>query len=174
MAAGSYLSSRTEQQLFEKELADQERLAAHEPYLAKEALLESLTAEGLDRPSAYRVVETLAGRPDLLLRTVQEKVLGLGSAELAHPLQAGTVMFVSFVLGSAVPLMPYLFGVAGWALPLSWALSVAALLGVGVFKGLLTAQPLLRSGLEFASVALGAALVGWVFGLIFARFGVTA
>lgn len=62
MAAGSYLSSRTEQQLFEKELADQERLASEEPYLAKEALLESLAAEGLDRPSAYRVVQTLAGR----------------------------------------------------------------------------------------------------------------
>src|SRR5262245_13513316 len=54
MAAGSYLSSKTEQQIFEKELRDQERLAADEPYLAHEALLETLTAEGLDRPSAYR------------------------------------------------------------------------------------------------------------------------
>jgi VIT1/CCC1 family predicted Fe2+/Mn2+ transporter len=171
MAAGSYLSSRTEQQLFEKELADQERLAAEEPYLAQEALLESLTSEGLDRPAAYRVVQTLAGRQDLLLRTVQEKVLGLGSAELAHPLKAGTVMFLSFVVGSAVPLLPYLFGVAGWALPVSWALSVGALLGVGIFKGRLTRQPLLRSGLEFAGVALGAALLGWAFGKVFAAFG---
>jgi VIT1/CCC1 family predicted Fe2+/Mn2+ transporter len=171
MAAGSYLSSRTEQQLFEKELTDQERLASDEPYLAKEALLESLAAEGLDRPSAYRVVQTLAGRPDLLLRTVQEKVLGLGSAELAHPLKAGTVMFLSFVVGSAVPLLPYLLGVGGWALPVSWMLSVTALLGVGIFKGLLTRQPLLRSGLEFAGVALGAALLGWAFGKVFARFG---
>jgi hypothetical protein len=103
MAAGSYLSSRTEQQLFEKELGDQERLASEEPYLAQEALLESLTSEGLDRPSAYRVVQTLAGRQDLLLRTVQEKVLGLGSAELAHPVKAGLVMFFSFVGGQRGP-----------------------------------------------------------------------
>jgi vacuolar iron transporter family protein len=171
MAAGSYLSSRTEQQLFEKELADQERLASEEPYLAQEALLESLTAEGLDRPSAYRVVQTLAGRQDLLLRTVQEKVLGLGSAELAHPVKGGLVMFVSFVVGSAVPLLPYLFGVGRWALLVSWALSVGALLGVGIFKGVLTRQPLVRSGLEFAGVALGAALLGWVFGTVFAMFG---
>jgi VIT1/CCC1 family predicted Fe2+/Mn2+ transporter len=171
MAAGSYLSSRTEQQLFEKELSDQERLAAEAPYLAQEALLESLTAEGLDRPSAYRVVQTLAGRQDLLLRTVQEKVLGLGSAELAHPVKAGLVMFLSFVVGSAVPLLPYLFGAGGGALPLSWALSVATLLSVGVFKGLLTRRPLLRSGLEFAGVALGAALLGWALGKLFAAFG---
>lgn len=171
MAAGSYLSSRTEQQLFEKELSDQERLAAEAPYLAQEALLESLAAEGLDRPSAYRVVQTLARRQDLLLRTVQEKVLGLGSAELSHPVKAGLVMFLSFVLGSAVPLLPYLVGTGAWALPASWVFSVAALLGVGVFKGVLTRQPLPRSGLEFAGVALGAALVGWGFGKLFAAFG---
>jgi predicted membrane protein (TIGR00267 family) len=117
------------------------------------------------------VVQTLAGRQDLLLRTVQEKVLGLGSAELAHPVKAGLVMFLSFVVGSAVPLLPYLFGAGGGALPLSWALSVATLLSVGVFKGLLTRRPLLRSGLEFAGVALGAALLGWALGKLFAAFG---
>lgn len=98
-------------------------------------------------------------------------MLGLGSAELSHPVKAGTVMFLSFAVGSAVPLLPYLFGAGGWALPVSWVLSVTALLGVGIFKGLLTRQPLVRSGLEFAGVALGAALLGWAFGKLFARFG---
>ena len=62
----------------------------------------------------------------------------------------------------------------GWlALPLSWALSVAVLLGVGILMGILTGRPLLRSGLEFASVALGSALVGWLVGSLFERaFGV--
>lgn len=170
MAAGSYLSSSTERDLFEKELADQEQLASDQPYLPQEALLETLTAEGLDRPAAYRVVKTLAGRQDILLRTVQEKVLGLGTAELAHPVKAGLVMFVSFVVGSAVPLLPYLLGL-GAALPLSWGASILALLAVGVFKGALTRKPRLRSGVEFALVALGAAAVGWGVGKLFAAFG---
>jgi VIT1/CCC1 family predicted Fe2+/Mn2+ transporter len=171
MAAGSYLSSQTEQQLFEKELRDQQRLAQDEPYLAKEALLESLTSEGLDRPSAYRVVATLAGRQDILLRTVQEKVLGLGTAELAHPVRAALVMFLSFAAGSAVPLLPYVLGLAAWALPVSWGLSVLTLLGVGIFKGILTSRPLLPSGLGFAGVALSAAFLGWLLGKGFAALG---
>jgi vacuolar iron transporter family protein len=174
MATGSYLASSTERDLFDKELADQERLAAEQPYLPQEALLETLTSEGLDRAAAYRVVKTLAERQDLLLRTVQEKVLGLGTAELAHPIKGGLVMFASFAVGSAVPLLPYLFGVGGWALPLSWAASVAALLGVGVFKGALTRQPRLRSGVSFALVALGAAALGWVVGKLFASVGALA
>ncbi len=167
MATGSYLAARTEKDIFEKELLDQARLAADEPYLAREALLESLTADGLDRPAAYRVVKTLAQREDLLLRTVQEKVLGLGTADLSRPFAAGAVMFLSFVVGAAVPLLPYLLAVGTTALAASWTLSVAALLGVGVFKGILTRRPLLRSGVEFAGVALGSALVGWVVGQLF-------
>jgi len=171
MATGSFLSASTERDLFEKELADQEQLAAEHPYLAQEALLETLTAEGLDRPAAYRVVTILAERQDLLLRTVQEKVLGLGSADLSHPVKAGLVMFASFVVGAAVPLLPYVLGLGRWALPVSWAVSVATLLGVGVFKGALTRKPRLRSGVEFASVALGAAALGWLFGKLFALCG---
>ena len=37
------------------------------------------------------------------------------------------------------------------------------LLGVGVLKSVLSGRPLVRSGLEFAPVALGFALVGTLF-----------
>jgi hypothetical protein len=38
------------------------------------------------------------------------------------------------------------------------------LLGVGILKGMPTGRPRLRSGLEFAAVALGSALAGWLVG----------
>lgn len=169
MATGSFLSSKTEKDLFEKEFLDQERLAAEEPYLAQEALLESLVKDGLDRPAAYKVVQTLSQRQDLLLRTVQEKVLGLGSADISQPWKAGTVMFLSFLLGSAVPLIPFLLPLARLSLPISWAASVSVLIGVGIFKGIITAKPLVRSGLEFALVALGSGGAGWLIGLLLER-----
>jgi len=171
MATGSFLAARTEKEIFEKELLDQERLAADQPHLAREALLESLVREGLDRPSAYRVVQMIARDRDLLLRTVQEKVLGLGTADISQPVKAGTVMFLSFACGAAVPLVPFLLLPGRSALLVSWALSVVTLLGVGVFKGVLTDKPLLRSGLEFASVALGSAAAGWLVGTLFERLG---
>jgi VIT1/CCC1 family predicted Fe2+/Mn2+ transporter len=170
MATGSYLASRTEKELFEKELLDQERLAADQPYLAQEALLESLVAEGLERPEAYRVVKIFSRHQDLLLRTVQEKVLGLGSADISQPIKASFVMFASFMIGAVIPLAPFLIGLGTAALLVSWTLSVLTLLGVGAFKGQLTGRPLLRSGLEFAAVALGSAVVGWLLGKVFEAF----
>jgi VIT1/CCC1 family predicted Fe2+/Mn2+ transporter len=174
MATGSYLAARTERGIFEKEFLDQKRLAEREPYLAQEALLEALCADGLDRPAAYRVVKTFSRHQDLLLRTVQEKVLGLGTADLSQPLKAGLVMFISFLVGALIPVLPFLFGLGRLALPVTWAVSVVTLLGVGVFKGVLTDSPRLRSGIEFAAVALGAAVIGWGIGQMFERlFGVS-
>jgi len=73
------------------------------------------------------------------------------------------------VIGAAIPLAPLVPTAGRAALPLS----VAVLLAVGVVKGVLTGRPLLRPGLEFASVALGSAVVGWPVGILFERvFGV--
>lgn len=169
MATGSYLSSRTEKEIFEKELLDQERLAADQPHLAQEALLESLTAEGLDRPAAYRIVQAMSRHRDLLLRTVQEKVLGLGTADISNPLAACLVMFLSFLIGAVIPLLPFFLLPLNLALPTCWIASILVLLGVGVFKGALTGKPLVRSGLEFAAIALGSAAIGWFVGKLFNR-----
>jgi VIT1/CCC1 family predicted Fe2+/Mn2+ transporter len=166
MATGSYLSSKTEKEVFEKEMLDQQRLAAEQPYLAQEALMKNLCEEGLDREAAYRVVQAISQRQDLLLRTVQEKVLGLGTADISQPFKAAIVMFLSFLVGCVCPVSPYLAFEGSTALPVSWGLSIGALLGVGIFKGILTQKPLLRSGMEFALVALGSAVAGWALGTL--------
>jgi vacuolar iron transporter family protein len=164
MATGSYLSAKTEQEIFDKEYRDQENIAASEPYLAQEALMESLCSEGLDRASAYRVVQLLGRRRDLLITTVQEKVLGLGTADLSQPVKAAAVMFVSFMIGAVIPILPYLLTAGRMAMPVSWALSVLTLLSVGVAKGRMTGRPLFLSGLEFAGVALFSSAAGWLIG----------
>jgi VIT1/CCC1 family predicted Fe2+/Mn2+ transporter len=146
MATGSYLSSKPEKEILETELLDQERLASEQPYLAKEALLEALVADGLDRPAACTVVETMSQRQELLLRTVQEKVLGLGSADISKPVQAGVVMFASFLLGAAIPLIPYLAAPLEAALWLSWGASVLTLFGVGMLRGIVTHRSSACSG----------------------------
>ena len=59
MAAGSYLSSSAEKEIFDKELREAETLAANEPYLAAEGLLRALNQEGLQKEQSYRIVKLL-------------------------------------------------------------------------------------------------------------------
>jgi vacuolar iron transporter family protein len=59
MAAGSYLSSSAEKEIFDKELREAEMLAEKEPYLAAEGLLKALNQEGLPREQSYSIVKLL-------------------------------------------------------------------------------------------------------------------
>ena len=170
MAAGSYLSSSAEKEIFDKEIREAGQLAEREPYLAAEGLLRALSEEGLKKEQSYRIVKLLAQEEKVFLRTFQEKVFGLGTAEINRPLQAALVMGFSFVVGAVIPLLPYLILAGMKALYLSITLAAATLFSVGVFKGRLAARSLLLSGLEFFLIAVGAALLGYLIGLVVQYF----
>jgi VIT1/CCC1 family predicted Fe2+/Mn2+ transporter len=165
MAAGSYLSSSAEKEIFDKELREAQVLAEKEPYLAAEGLLKALSQEGLAREQSYSIVKLLLRQQEVFLRTFQEKVFGLGTAEINRPLQAAVVMGLSFVVGALVPLLPYLVLTGIEALYLSIAVSAVTLFAVGVFKGYLAAKSPLLSGVQFFAIAVGAAVLGYLIGL---------
>lgn len=170
MATGSYLSSSAEKEIFDKELREAEGIAEKEPYLAAEGLLRALSQEGLAREQSYRIVKLLAQEKSVFLRTFQEKVFGLGAAEINRPFQAAVVMGISFVVGAMVPLIPYLVLSGMEALYLSITLAAVTLLTVGVFKGHLAGRSLILSGLEFFLIAVGAALLGYLIGIVVQHF----
>ena len=175
MAAGSYLSSGAQKEIFDKELREAGELAEQQPYMAAEGLLKALSEEGLNKEQSYRMVKVLIQERDVFLRTFQEKVFGLGSAEINRPLQAALIMGLSFVFGAMIPIIPYTLIGGVSALYVSALLGGLTLFGVGAFKGCLAGKSLLLSGIEFFMVAVGAAALGYGIGLIVQYFfpGVT-
>ena len=165
MATGSYLSSGAQKDIFDKELADAETLAEREPYVVAEGLLKALGEEGLSKEQSYRMVKVLLLERKVFLRTFQEKVFGLGSAEINQPLRAALVMGLSFIVGAIIPIIPYMAMAGVSALYLSVFLSATTLFIVGAFKGHLAGQSLLVSGGKFFVIAVSAAGLGYLIGL---------
>jgi vacuolar iron transporter family protein len=170
MAAGSYLSSLAQKEIFDKELREAEKLAEREPYMAAEGLLRALGEEGLSKEQSYRMVKVLSQERNVFMRTFQEKVFGLGSAEINRPLQAALVMGLSFILGATIPMIPYMISSGLEALYISALLGGITLFGVGAFKGKLAGKSVILSGLEFFLVAVGAAGAGYLIGLVVQYF----
>jgi VIT1/CCC1 family predicted Fe2+/Mn2+ transporter len=170
MAAGSYLSSNAQKDIFDKELREAEIMAEREPYIAAEGLMKALSQEGLSRDQSYSIVKQLLREEQVFLRTFQEKVFGLGSAELNQPLKAALVMGLSFIVGAVIPIAPYLAMGGMTALYVSILLSALTLFGVGFFKGRLAAKSPLLSGLQFFTIAVGAAVLGYLIGLVVQYF----
>jgi hypothetical protein len=87
--------------------------------------------KGLAPEQSYNIVKVLLRQEHAFLRTFQEKVFGLGSAEINRPLQGALVMALSFIVGASVPIVPYLLIAGRTALYLSIVLSGLAFFGVG-------------------------------------------
>ena len=170
MAAGAYLSSKSEKEIFDHELDKEARFVDREPYLAQESLLQALHQEGLTREASYRIVKLLHQQKSVFVTTFQEKVLGLGRADVNNPVQGALVMALSFVVGGVVPVIPFVFLPLNLSLIASVALACGTLFGVGMFKGKLAGQALGRAGLEFLAIALIATGLGYAIGNVLERF----
>lgn len=170
MAAGSYLSSGAQKEIFDREIAEAEKLAEREPYLAAEGLLKALGEEGLTKQQSYQMVKVLIQERNVFLRTFQEKVFGLGSAEINRPFQAALIMGLSFTLGAIIPILPYMVTSGLNAFYVSSLLGGVTLFGVGAFKGVLAGQSPLLSGLKFFLIAVSAAGAGYLIGMLVQYF----
>jgi predicted membrane protein (TIGR00267 family) len=110
----------------------------------------------------------MARHPEVLLKTMVEKELGL-AVEEAHgsPLQGSVIMGAAFGLGSAFPLVPYvLLPVSGGATYVSVILTVAVLFGIGVMKSRWTRRRWFESGTEIVLLGAFAGIVGYFFGSV--------
>ncbi|MBI4561448.1 MAG: VIT1/CCC1 transporter family protein, partial [Candidatus Rokubacteria bacterium] len=95
MAAGAYLSTKAEREVVEGQIRAEYARYADEPYMAQEALLSELEADGLSRDKAYGVVKLISAERETFLKTFREKVLGVGEAQRRLPLPAALLMGVS-------------------------------------------------------------------------------
>src|SRR4029077_19603891 len=131
--------------------------------------------EGLSDGSARRIAAEIARDPNVLLRTMVEKELGLAVDEGGSAMQGALILAGAFFVAALVPLGPYFFFPVRSGLWVSVGLSAIVMFGVGVWKSRLTRRNPLSSGLEILVLVAGAAIAGSFFGSVLpARRGVAA
>lgn len=165
MATGEYMSSRSQRQIFTAQIGGEREEVAERPGEAEAEMAYMLEEDGLPRSEASAVAGTIAAHPEVLLKTMVEKELGLtGEHTEGSPFQGAVVMGTSFGLGAAVPVLVYLalpIGIATWAAVVA---SAGVLFGIGVLKSRWTRQAWLRSGLEILVLGAFAGVAGFLFG----------
>ena len=174
MGAGAYLGTHAESAVLRSELDRVRRESEEDPYLVQESLIEALGKEGLSREAGYRVVKLLSSSKDVLFNTAEEKLYGLTGGTFGNPMVDGLLMGIAFLVGAVVPLLPYML-IASVRLGLIAGIASTAvtLFAVGyVFEGRFSGdrRPAL-AGLRFLAIALGAATIGYVIGLLIAPMG---
>ena len=174
MGAGAFISSKSQHEVAEAEIArERHELLAH-PERELEELVQLFNDEGLTDRDARLVAEKIAERPKAMLNAMTQKELGL-ALESSQPRKEGLVMALAFLVGAIVPLAPWfvasthhLIAVASLdvspALLLSVSVTICLLFVMGAGKARVAHANILRGGLEVMGIGLLAAITGYLLG----------
>ncbi|MEO8251471.1 MAG: VIT1/CCC1 transporter family protein [Chloroflexota bacterium] len=165
MAAGEYMSSKSQREIFVAQIAGEREEVSERPGEAEAEMAYMFEEDGLPRSEASTIASSIAAHPEVLLKTMVEKELGLtGEHAEGSPLQGAMIMGASFGLGAAVPIIPYLVLSVGAAIWASVLATGVVLFGIGVAKSRWTRRAWLRSGLEILLLGAFAGVAGYFFG----------
>ena len=164
MAAGSYLSSKSQREYLERLLKEEEEEIARDPEGERQELWEMYRSRGYADAEIEIIAKRLMSNPKLLLEDMAHKELGISPEALEEPLGNAFVMGTSYVAGGLIPVLPYLTLPISTAMPISIGGTLLALFLFGGLKGRIVKQSWWRSGLEMLAVAGVAALAGFFIG----------
>ena len=167
MAAGEYVSVRSQRELYEYQIGlEREELALY-PEEEREELALIYNARGLTMDQARHVSGEMLKDPDHALETLAREELGLNPDDLGSPWGAAISSFLSFGAGALVPLGPFVFaGNTTAALPISIALTAAGLFAVGSALSLFSGKNAWRGGLRMTLIGASAGAATYLIGTL--------
>ena len=165
MAAGEYVSVRSQREFYEYQIALEREELAQYPDAEAEELALIYNARGLEMEEARRVSRAMLANHEHALEVLAREELGLDPAELGSPVSAALSSFVSFALGAAIPLVPFFAGFTGQQAILGAAgITACALFAIGIVLSLFTGRGALRGGLRLLLIGGGAGVAAWAVG----------
>jgi len=169
MAAGEWISVKSQVELFTGVLKDIRRLIAEDRPLLVDQLSDSLSKTGHHDATADKAAEEIAANDHHLMEAYARQVMGFNPDELGSPWVAAISSFVLFTVGAAAPIIPWFFGGGMGAVWASIILTALGSLIVGGYISLSSGKNIMRGAVrQFFIVVLASVVtygIGYVFGV---------
>jgi VIT1/CCC1 family predicted Fe2+/Mn2+ transporter len=152
MAAGEWVSVRSQREMFEYQIGLERKELAEYPAEEAQELALIYEARGLPPDEAAALATATIADPARALDTLAREELGLNPDELGSPWGAATFSFLSFAAGALIPLAPFLLLKGGAALGISIGVTGVALFAIGAAISLFTGRSAVRDGLRMLAI----------------------
>jgi VIT1/CCC1 family predicted Fe2+/Mn2+ transporter len=161
MAAGEYVSVRSQREMYEYQIGLEREELDHYPEAEAEELALIYQARGIAAAEARRMAQQVIADPEQALDTLAREELGLNPADLGNPVGAAAASFAAFAGGALIPLLPFLLVAGSPALVASTLASAVALFAVGASLSLFTGRNALASGARMLAIGICAGGVSY-------------
>ncbi|MHA1777184.1 MAG: VIT1/CCC1 transporter family protein [Promethearchaeota archaeon] len=168
MAAGEFISGKSEKDYFQHEI-EQERLEIHlTPEIEKEEIRLIYKRKGFSGDLLEQIVSQIIKDEDRWVREMVIEELNVTDLEPKNPIKNSIVIFFAFILGALFPVLPYLIFQS--ILPsnmIFWVATIVTFGGLflaGAIKKFVTGVNWARSGIEMLLVGLFAYGISYFLG----------
>ena len=168
MGAGAYLSSKSQREVYESEVAREQTEINEDPHEELVELELFYQLKGFSPEEARSMAERLQKDPKQFLRTLVHEELGLDETTFPNPWRSMVSASVSTAIGGFIPIIPFFFTVGMPAVIASFVISTLAHFVVGASKSLVTTRSWWASGTEMTLVGILEAAITYGLGVAFA------
>jgi predicted membrane protein (TIGR00267 family) len=166
MGAVAYTSTIAESDFYESEREREYRHISTVPELERQEIYEIYREKGFKGELLERIVDTITASRDVWVAVMMSEEHQLSPVNRQQAFKAALVVGLSAIVGSLIPLMPFVFLSVKMSMWVSILIAALTLFLVGAYKARVTVGHPGRSGLEMAVIGTVSALVGYVVGLL--------
>ncbi|MHA1370693.1 MAG: VIT1/CCC1 transporter family protein [Promethearchaeota archaeon] len=155
MAAGEFISGKSERNYYENEIKREKLELKLIPEIEKRELRLIYADKGFSGEILDKIVDQITEDPNLWLQELVINELKIAEIEQGHEIKKTLVIFISFIGGASFPTLPYVFLQALEPMKIFWISTFITFLGlfiVGAIKKYITGVYWLKSGVEMLIV----------------------
>lgn len=168
MGASGYLAAKSEQEVYDHEIAMEKEEIRIMPEVEEEELALVYQTKGIEAGIARKMAaEVMRDSKRALDEQVREE-LKIGVAH-ATPFREGWVTGAATAVGAFIPVFPFLALPGRTAVWTAFTIAMLSHFAVGAARSFFTGRGVIRSGIDMFVVGLGVAGVGYVVGDLIAR-----
>jgi vacuolar iron transporter family protein len=164
MALGEWISVKSSQELYERQMALEMEEIKHDPATEAKELQLIYMAKGIPSTQAKEMADAILKDPEHAHEVLVKEELGINAEELkGSAWTAAIASFVLFAIGAVIPVIPFMITAGLPAVIWSVSLSAAGLFLIGSAITLFTGRSIWFSG--FRQVIFGLAAAAVTFGI---------
>jgi VIT1/CCC1 family predicted Fe2+/Mn2+ transporter len=166
MGAVAYTSVMADADFYESEREREYRHIREVPHLEREEVQAIYAKKGFKGELLTHIVDTITANLDIWVAVMMAEEHRLTPTDRKQAVSAALVVGLSAVIGSLIPLLPFMVLPVGPSMWVSILVTALVLYAVGVYKARITVGRPWKSGLEMASIGTISALVGFGVGFL--------
>jgi vacuolar iron transporter family protein len=166
MGAVAYTTTLADADLYQSEREREYRHVREAPNLEIKEVRDIYEKKGFKGELLERIVATITANQDVWVAVMMAEEHHLAPVNRKTAFRAALLVGFSAIVGSLVPLLPFVFLSVSTSMWLSVLVTALMLFAIGVYKARMTVGKPVRSGVEMAVIGTISALAGYLVGFL--------